>query len=81
MCIKDRESLDLKGDYYSEKFRYLEVKVYRCDKNISKVKCKSDAEIDEYFKDATLSIPIINSFFDYNDFQKIPPGKNDPRIK
>lgn len=26
-------------------------------------------------------MPIMNSYFDYNDFQKIPLGKNDPRLK
>jgi hypothetical protein len=81
MCIKDRDNFTMQGDYYSEKFRYIEIKMYRCDQNSSKVKCKSDAEIDEFFKDTTLSIPIMNSYFDYGDFQKIPLGKNDPRLK
>lgn len=81
MCIKDRDNFTMQGDYYSEKFRYIEIKMYWCDQNSSKVKCKSDAEIDEFFKDTTLSIPIMNSYFDYGDFQKIPLGKNDPRLK
>ncbi len=54
MCIKDKKNLTLRGDFYSEKFKYLEVKLYRCDKkqeNITKVKCKSDAEIQEFFRE------------------------------
>jgi hypothetical protein len=81
MCFKNKENFTLKGDFYSEKFRYIEIKLFRCDKNSSKIKCKSEAEIDEFFNEATLSMPIMNSYFDYGDFQKIELGKNDPRLK
>jgi hypothetical protein len=50
MCIKDRENFTVRGDYYSEEFRYIEIRLFRCDKNSSKIKCKSEAEIDEFFK-------------------------------
>jgi hypothetical protein len=80
MCFKNRDNFTMNGDYYSEKFRYIEIKMYRCDKNSSKVKCKSETEIDEFFKDTTFSLPVMNSYFDYGDFQKIPLGKNDPRL-
>lgn len=26
-------------------------------------------------------MPLINSYFDYGDFEKIPLGKDDPRLK
>jgi hypothetical protein len=31
--------------------------------------CKSDEEIAEYFKFNTVSIAIVNSYFDYTDFR------------
>ncbi len=55
--------------------------MFRCDNNSSKIKCKSETEIDEFFKEQTFSLPIMNSYFDYVDFKKISLGKNDPRLK
>ena len=52
MCFKNRDNFTMKGDYYSEKFKYIEIKMYRCEKNSSsKINCKSEAEIDEFFKE------------------------------
>jgi len=31
MCIKNRDNFTIYGDYYSEKFKYIEIKMYRCD--------------------------------------------------
>ena len=41
MCVKDKESYSLEGDYYSTHFRYLEVKLIKCDPSISRVTCKT----------------------------------------
>ena len=82
LCIKNRNNFTLKGDFYSEKFRYLEVRMFRCENStLSKISCKNVNEIDEFFKETTFSIPIINSYFDYGDFQKVQLGKNDERMK
>ncbi len=40
--------------------------------------CKSDEEISEYFKFNTVSIAIVNSYFDYTDFSKRPLNQLPP---
>lgn len=73
-CIKDLDLIQLQGDFYSEVFKYLELKLIRCVNKTSKgVPCKSDREIDEWFAQQQISLPLINSYFDYNDFNVIQP--------
>lgn len=40
--------------------------------------CKSEEEIAEYFKHNTVSIALVNSYFDYTDFRKRPLNELPP---
>jgi hypothetical protein len=35
MCIKNLDDFTLKGDFYSGKFRYLEIRMFRCENSTS----------------------------------------------
>jgi hypothetical protein len=39
--VKDKEAYSLEGEYYSTHFRYLEVKLLKCDPSTSRVTCKT----------------------------------------
>jgi hypothetical protein len=49
-CIKDRDAYALQGDSYSRDYRYLEIKLLKCNPKTSKVPCKGAAEIDAFFE-------------------------------
>lgn len=51
MCFKNISDFILQGDFYSEKFNYLEIKVQKCiNTTENKNGCKSESEINEFFK-------------------------------
>ncbi|TNV85532.1 hypothetical protein FGO68_gene3405 [Halteria grandinella] len=62
MCFK-RKNYSLQGDFYSNTFRYITIKLSKC-----KVNCKNASEINSYLSGKTFSIAFINQYFDYNDF-------------
>ena len=69
-CMKDLKDLRLQGDFYSEFFTYLEIRLLKC-MNTSvegSIKCKSEAEIDKFFQGETFSLALTNSYFDYLDY-------------
>ncbi len=68
MCIKDKSKYSLKGDWYSTNFTYLEIRLNKCNSKVQK--CKSDAEINEFFDPSIFSFAFINSFFDFTDYNK-----------
>jgi hypothetical protein len=68
-CMKDPKELRLQGDFYSEYFTYLEIKLLRCtNPKEGPIKCKSEAEIDKFFQGETFSLALTNSYFDYLDY-------------
>ena len=67
-CFKNLSDFSLRGDYYSESFSYLQIKLIKCTNTTSYNLCKTDDEIDAYFSHNTVSLAIINSYFDYTDY-------------
>ena len=67
----------MQGDFYSEFFTYLEIKLIKCSNpSNASFKCKSDAEIDKFFLEETFSLAVTNSYFDYFDFKPISKDVN-----
>lgn len=63
LCFKN-QNYSLQGDFYSQKFKYLNLKLNRC-----KLNCKNASEIDKYLNSLTLSVAFVNRYFDYDDFE------------
>jgi hypothetical protein len=70
MCVKDRDSYKIEGEYYSTHFRYLEVKILKCVPSYSKVPCKSTSQIDAFFNSKMFSLAFVNAFFDFQNYKK-----------
>jgi hypothetical protein len=69
-CITNQDQFKLQGDFYSEVFSYIEIKLKKCLNTTSTNLCKSEEEIDNYFRYQSLSLAMINSYFDYSDFNR-----------
>ena len=70
-CVKDPKDLKLQGDFYSEFFTYLEIRLVKCTNTTVYSKCKSDADIDRFFENESFSLAVTNSYFDYLDYTPI----------
>mmetsp|Transcript_15267 Transcript_15267/g.11097 ORF Transcript_15267/g.11097 Transcript_15267/m.11097 type:complete len:258 (-) Transcript_15267:507-1280(-) len=66
-CIGNK-SYALEGDFYSEGFQYLEVKLWKCQNSTKFSGCADPAAIDQFFFETTLSWAFVNTNFDFNDY-------------
>ncbi|TNV84292.1 hypothetical protein FGO68_gene12595 [Halteria grandinella] len=70
-CMKNQGVFDLQGDYYSPQFRYLEIRLYKClNGSQPNITCKSPSDINNFFAYTTLSIAMVNSYFDFSDYTR-----------
>eukprot|EP00347_Sterkiella_histriomuscorum_P023757 403333491 len=68
MCFKNA-NYSLQGDFYSEEFRYLDIKLLKCKNSTSsKTICASKEEIDTFFNAKQFKVAFINQYFDFQDF-------------
>ncbi len=67
MCIKNK-NYSLEGDFYSRRFRYLQIKMLKCNPKTSSVPCKSQAEISKFLNPLRFSFPFVNQYLDFSDF-------------
>ena len=60
----------LQGDYYSEIFSYMQLRLFKCKNSTKKgsTVCRDPEVIDSFFTSSTLSIPMVNSYVDFTDF-------------
>eukprot|EP00347_Sterkiella_histriomuscorum_P017330 403349798 len=58
----------LKGNYYSKQFKYVEIRLRRCDYAAKNNTCKTQQEINDYFAGEKFSIAIVNQYFDANNY-------------
>lgn len=68
-CVSTK-GYELKGNYYSEEFSYIQMRLFKC-KNSTKPGsqvCQDPETIDDFFTGTTLSIPMVNSYVDFSDF-------------
>ena len=70
LCVKDKASFSLQGDFYSTEFRYLEVKLFKCNSQATKVTCKNSTQIDSYFNSKTFSFAFVNTYLDFLSYDK-----------
>ena len=69
-CISPGQvQLVFNGDYYSKNFTYLELTMQRCDNATFNNSCKSKDEIEAFMLNARVTIIMINSYFDFRDFE------------
>jgi hypothetical protein len=68
LCIRNKDQFSLKGDFYSEEFKYLEIKLFKCKNNTSKMNCKNQTDIDKFFDPLYFSFAFINQYFDFSDY-------------
>ena len=60
----------LQGDFNSEVFSDVEILIYKCvNSTENNNHCKSDAEITNKVSTGYLDIAIVNSYFDFDDYQ------------
>ena len=64
-CLTKAANYTLKGDFYSNDYQYLEVKLKRCHEN----NCKNMTEIDKSVQDLQLQLIVINAYLDFNDYK------------
>ena len=63
MCITD-PNYYLQGDYYSQEFDYIEVKLNKCSGN----NCANKTTIDNFLNPQTFSVAFVNSYFDFTSY-------------
>mmetsp|Transcript_3315 Transcript_3315/g.3293 ORF Transcript_3315/g.3293 Transcript_3315/m.3293 type:complete len:167 (+) Transcript_3315:154-654(+) len=68
LCITDR-NYTLQGDFYSDIFNYIEIKLKKCVNGTSEVVCQSSEEIDKFFNGDQFSFAFINSLFELDGYQ------------
>lgn len=56
------------GNYYTEIFSYIEMKLLKCSALDVGVKCADNATIDKYFTGNRLSFVFLNSYFDADNY-------------
>jgi hypothetical protein len=64
MCIKDKDGYSISGDYYSDDFKYLQVKLLKCNPINSQVPCKDPSQLDAFFSPKQFQFAFVNSYFD-----------------
>ena len=58
----------MQGNYYSDVYNYLEIKLWKCQNSSSSAKCQNQTAIDNYINNQTLSFAFVNSLFDSTNF-------------
>ncbi|CDW85794.1 UNKNOWN [Stylonychia lemnae] len=62
-CLKTND-YELKGNYYAQEYKYLELKLWKCGPKLDPtLKCANETVIKKYFSDKTFSFAFINTQF------------------
>ena len=56
MCIIKKD-YELRGDFYSSEFKYLDVRLYKC----RGASCYNQSTIDSFFENLDFSFAFVNS--------------------
>ena len=65
-CVKDKENMNIRGGPLTQNAQVLEIRVNKCS-NLSQQNCKSDQEIEDYFKAHTFAVLSQYTVVDYDD--------------
>jgi len=66
-CAKNK-TYTLQGNFYSENFDYIELKLFKCFNGTEGGTCRPQEEIDEFFQNNEMQFAFINTLFDFNDY-------------
>lgn len=66
-CLKKKD-YELQGDFYSDTFKYLEIRLFKCRNMTTKQDCKDSDAINKFFEDLDFSVAFVNSYFDFTDY-------------
>ncbi|CDW84258.1 UNKNOWN [Stylonychia lemnae] len=70
-CLKNKSAFFLNGDFYSFNFTYIEIKLNRCfNRSSSPIICQDPQVIKDFFTPLQFSVPYVNTFFDFNDYDQ-----------
>ena len=68
-CPSDN-NFTVAATFYASRYDYIQIKVFRCaNSTTSSVICKSTQEIEDVTKASTVRVPIINTYFDFNNYK------------
>ena len=70
MCaIPNPNYLELKGEFYSEIFKYQEIRLTRCvNGTIPNITCKTKEEIVDFLNIQRFTVIYTNQYFDFKSF-------------
>ncbi|CAI2372806.1 unnamed protein product [Moneuplotes crassus] len=66
-CPNSRE-FKLQGNVLSDAYQYFEINFNRCDNATSSVTCLTTAQIDQKVQELEVGIYVVNSYFDFDDY-------------
>lgn len=69
ICLKN-QNYSLQGDYYSRDFKYLEIKLFKCNPNLPTSNCSNTSTINSFFENLDFSVAFVNSYFDFSDYEQ-----------
>ncbi|CDW71369.1 UNKNOWN [Stylonychia lemnae] len=79
-CIV-RKNISLEGNFYSSKFSYIEIKLQKCQNSLnSKIVCKNQSQIDDFFEREKFNVALVNSIIDFNDYDQTKKSFIDDSI-
>ena len=61
----------IQGNYYSEEFQYVEIKLRKCNVSNPAEKCVSKQEQDKMLSKVELNLAFINSYVDASNFEEV----------
>jgi hypothetical protein len=64
-----RKDFRLQGQFYSNNFSYVEIRLFRCVNTTKSSNCASNEAIDAYFLKKKFNVAFVNHFFDIKDFE------------
>jgi hypothetical protein len=70
-CIANKSDYYVMGDFYKYNFTYLEIRFNLCvNSSKSNTTCYDQDTINTWIDSKTFSVAFVNTFFDFNDYEK-----------
>ncbi|CAI2385115.1 unnamed protein product [Moneuplotes crassus] len=60
------------GNGFSDAYQYYEINLVKCNSATSTVTCETDADINTYLADVQLGVYVVNSYFDFDEYDNDP---------
>ena len=66
-CLKN-PNFTIQGKFIGDFFKYLEIKLYKCDNSTSTVNCADTQEIDDVINDAQINVVFLNKKVEFENY-------------